>query len=122
MAGSYFCYFRKDYGRGRYESQRRVKATLDKEQPMLLFWIPTPLSTFSILLNIVKAKGLTRKQKDNSEVELPEAIKHMSCCFKLYHKQRVGGRYDMPEHLQTASSLDARHAGAHHQGRQLPAG
>ena len=91
------------YDLSKYKVQKEVEAIIEKEQPMLLVGSP-PCTKFSILQNLVIAKGLTDQQRDKFEIELAQAVRHINFCVKLYHRQRVRGRYYLHEHPQTATS------------------
>ena len=102
VAGSSFD-LHTGYDLSKYKVQREVEAKIDAEQPELLIGSP-PCTKFSILQNLVRAKGLTHEQRDKFERDLAQAVKHVNFCVKLYHRQRVRGRYDLHEHPLTATS------------------
>ena len=73
-----------------------------QDKPYLLIGSP-PCTKFSILQNLVRGKGLTHEQRDKFERDLAQAVKHVNFCVKLYHRQRVRGRYYLHEHPLTAT-------------------
>ena len=52
----------------RYPIQRQVESIIEQEDPDLVIGSP-PCTKFSILQNLVLAKGLTDEQRDRFEIE-----------------------------------------------------
>ena len=70
VAGSSFD-LHTGYDLSKYSVQKEVEAIIEKEQPKLLVGSP-PCTKFSILQNLVIAKGLTDQQRDKFEIELAQ--------------------------------------------------
>ena len=90
---------------GNPKAQREMEKIFEKEKPMLLIGSP-PCTRFSILMNLLMGRDLTKERRQKFHDELEVAIEHIRFCVKLYKKQIKAGRYFLHEHPLTASSWE----------------